>query len=710
MEFKDFAESIQQQLLKMASLKLFRSSVSGQDLWDAYLNNFKDGDNPTFRDPESSQHNDNLDRSFIKRYGNIVALDANFDIVTMFDIMLGEDSIYYGPVTAMNDLLKNNPIGEVFFETLDTLKGLPYEKIKPGQTQYKLGFVSTPKMYTQEEADKFGVVTPGIVYTFYHFNGIIPERYVSDTNSSVEALMAGYRDDKNVFKRGLDEISLGALEIAVDLITQNSILNGQSYLPKLERFISAKREYDKVPAEKMDNWAWNKSYDFPYSKFRNELIGTLCVDISTGVSLEKACLDWNKRADPANYMKATAPITKKQIQEAEQFVAEAGLEDSFNRRYATVEDINIAEILHVNNASQAVKSASLFGSVKPTIPASNTKDQLAHAKEVSIDKFMEELLPHCTSVEAYLENRFKNNLVTLTTSVNKESKPIFKWSNNYSWTYEGNLAGKSMIKSAVKDAGGFVDGVLRFSIIWNEDGKDILDFDAHATEPSKNHIYFGNHNINSGYRPSKIGGRIDVDMINPKGLGVENITWDDKSKMADGVYKFWIHNFNNGSNTGFKAQIEFDGNIYNYEYNGRAMNSIDIATVTLKKGVFTIDHKMKSTDSVVPMWGINSNEFHKVNLMCLSPNYWGDNNIGNKHYFFLLDKCHSDKAMRSFHVENLSSELLLHRKVMEVLGESTKLSPADEQLAGLGFNATVPDELIARICLHGTTRVIKIKF
>jgi len=199
-------------------------------------------------------------------------------------------------------------------------------------------------------------------------------------------------------------------------------------------------------------------------------------------------------------------------------------------------------------------------------------------------------------------------------------------------------------------------------------------------------------------------------MINPKGLGVENITWDDKSKMADGVYKFWIHNFNSGSNTGFKAQIEFDGNVYNYEYNGRAMNSIDIATVTLKKGVFTIDHKMKSTDSVVPMWGINSNEFHKVNLMCLSPNYWGDNNIGNKHYFFLLDKCHSDKAMRSFHVENLSSELLLHRKVMEVLGESTKLSPADEQLAGLGFNATVPDELIARICLHGTTRVIKIKF
>ena len=58
-----------------------------------------------------------------------------------------------------------------------------------------------------------------------------------------------------------------------------------------------------------------------------------------------------------------------------------------------------------------------------------------------------------------------------------ESKPIFKWSNNYSWTFNGNLAGKSQIKEAVKSEGGKIDGVLRFSIIWNEDGKDILDFD-----------------------------------------------------------------------------------------------------------------------------------------------------------------------------------------------------------------------------------------
>jgi hypothetical protein len=28
---------------------------------------------------------------------------------------------------------------------------------------------------------------------------------------------------------------------------------------------------------------------------------------------------------------------------------------------------------------------------------------------------------------------------------------MFKWNNNFSWTFNGNLAGKSQIKQAVKD-------------------------------------------------------------------------------------------------------------------------------------------------------------------------------------------------------------------------------------------------------------------
>ena len=75
----------------------------------------------------------------------------------------------------------------------------------------------------------------------------------------------------------------------------------------------------------------------------------------------------------------------------------------------------------------------------------------------------------------------------------------------------------------------------------------------------------------------------------------------------------------------------------------------------------------------------------------------------------MLDKCKCDTSIRSFHNENLTSDLLQHRKVIEVLGATNMIEPSEKQLSGLGFNATVKDELIVR--LTGThKRVLKIKF
>ena len=77
--------------------------------------------------------------------------------------------------------------------------------------------------------------------------------------------------------------------------------------------------------------------------------------------------------------------------------------------------------------------------------------------------------------------------------------------------------------------------------------------------------------------------------------------------------------------------------------------------------------------------------------------------------FSLLDDCRAPDDIRGFHNENLIPELLDHRKVMEVLANSMKVRTTDGQLSGLGFDATVRDELIVR--LKGThNRVIKIQF
>jgi len=712
MTFQNFNEAIKQQFALMCQHTLFVSSVSGDKLWDLYISNFPEGADPVFRDPNSTQHTCNNDKNFIRRYGNVVAI-INNKVVSMFDT-IPTDSQYFLPAASMSVELRSNPIQNVFVESYDTLNRLlNYESTNKTQSEYKLGFERTNKIYTPAEAAVFGVVEPGQVYTFYHFNVLLPKKFVDFSNKSVEAIQGEHRDAKNVFQRGLNEISLDTLNLVKDLIQQGSLLNGDSYLTKLTKFIEFARMYKDVPINEKDNWCWVASHNLATAKFRNELIGTLCVELTEGKELNAACLAWNKRVDPANYMKATAPISQKQITEAKKFVQENGYEESFDRRFAVLDDINVSEICHQNVGTGAIKQASIFDKVAPSTSTQHKRSQFDGIEEVTIEKFMKDILPSCTSIEAFLENKFSSNLVALHTANNPDSKKAFKWSNNFGWTYNGNLAGKSMIKDAVKDRGGKTEAPIRVSIHFP---KTTDDYDLHCKEPNGREIYYYNRRV---MQPSS--GMLDLDAQGcdgkfPPEKRVENLTYSDLSAMPNGEYRLFVHNYSGSTvRTDFTAEVEILGEITSLFVKASRKGTVELGKLLCRNGQVEFipdlnDCQISESLSVSKkIWNLDTNQFHKVNLVCLSPNFWGENNTGNKHYFFMLDNCKSDIALRSFHTEFLNSDLLEYRKVMEVLGETTKLEPAAKQLCGLGFNSTITDELILK--LSGShKRTIKIKF
>lgn len=679
--------------------KLFRVEITGNEVWDLYLKSFTKENDPIFRDPESSTHNCNHCKNFIRRYGNIVAIDANFNIVTMFNVECEEE--YQDSMNTLTKAITNSKIKEVFFETFSELNSLSYENCTKTANLFRLGIDKNHKRYTKEEAEKFGIVKKDEIRTFHHFHLDLPKTFVDMSGKSVEALMGEFRDNKNVFQRAMEEIPLDTLLLVKDLINQGSLLDGQTHLNKVMTMIDFKYSYDKTSSNQRDNWCWIISYKMSLSKFRNELIGVLCTELAEGKEINDACKAWNYRVDPANYMKAVAPITKKQIEEAKKFVEEEGYEESFDRRFATIDDIKVSEILHSNVGNAKIKAVSVFDSVKST-STRHKRAEFEGIEEVDIEKFMKDILPGCTSVEAFLQNNQEGNMVSLTTANVKESKPIFKWNNNYSWTFNGNLAGKSQIKENVKAVGGKITGILRCSLQWNDkDTIGIIDFDLHCKTPFKE-IYYGEK------KDTKSGGWLDVDMINPTTVGIENITW--QNKLPDGVYKFFVKNFSGHTNhKGFKAEIEFDGNVFTYHCTEVFKGNKEIATITVKNEVMRISHALFESSSSKEIYGLETNQFHKVNLVCLSPNHWDINNVGNKHYFFMLENCKSPISIRSFHSENLIPELANHRKVLEVLGNTTMIEPTDKQLSGLGYNSTVKDEIILR--LSGShKRVVKVLF
>ncbi len=693
-----FNKKINLQFEKMCQTgKLFRVSMTGQEVFDLYLKSFED--DPMFRDPESSTHNCNLCKNFIRRYGNVVSVDANYKIMSMFDIDAEEE--FVPVVKALSKAIKKSQITEVFFETFEELNKLPYEKCTKNNTLFQLGVDRNTKRYTKEEVEKFGVVKANETYTFKHMHLFLPNTFVDKTGKSVESIMGEYRDAKNVFQRAMETISLDTLNLVKDLINQGSLLDGATHLYKIEQIVPLKKQYDELASSERNNWCWVNSYKLPFAKFRNELIGVLCTELAEGKELNDACTSWNKRADPANYMKAKAPITKKQIEDAKTFVEENGYTESFNRRFANIDDIKVSEILHSNVGNGEIKSVSIFDGVKST-STRHKRSEFDGVEDVSIDKFMKDILPSCTAIEVFLKNTHEGNMVSLTTANDKESKPIFKWSNNYSWTFNGNLAGKSQIKENVKAVGGKITGILRSSLQWNdEDTKGIIDFDLHCRTPFTE-IYYSNKVDRSS------GGWLDVDMINPTKIGIENITW--QNELKDGEYNFFVKNFSGHTNhKGFKMEIEFDGNTFNYHCTQSFVNNMMVATIKVKSGKMEITHHLQESATNKEIYGLETNQFHKVNLVCLSPNHWGENNTGNKHYLFMLDGCKSPTSIRSFHNENLLPELAQHRKVLEVLGTTNMIEPTEKQLSGLGFNATVNDELIVK--LSGThKRVVKIRF
>ena len=719
---KQFREKMQQQLNKMvATGKLFRSKVTGDSLWAVYLESFKQGNDPKFRDPASSVHNCNHCKNFVRRYGNIVAFDEDLNMITLFDFV-GEGEFENVP-EELSKVLNDNEIQDVFFETYDSLNALPYESCSKKNTEFKLGIVSNTKRYTKEEAEMYGVVKPNELRKFEHMSLTLPKQFVPITKESVQALTGKYRDAFHVFNRGMEEIPLDTLNLVKDLIKQGSLLDGTAHLGVIEAIIPLKKQYDDVPSSKRVNWCWVNSYNNSLAKFKNSLIGVLCSELAEGMELNKACTNWNKRVDPVNYKKAKAPITERQIKEAKLFVEENGYESSFNRRFATIDDIKASEILHINSGEGTIQKISVFDSVKST-STRHKRSEFDGVEEVSIEKFIKDILPGCTSVEAFLKNNHQRNMVTITTAADDDSKNIFKWNNNYSWTFEGNLTGKSQLAEKVEALGGRIDGVFRFTHSWNEIEPNQSLMDLHVFMPGcqlpDDLFSSGGPNVvgrRVGWNKrsdAQSGGTQDVDYTSKAPTGyipVENITFPDIDRMPDGKYTCMIHNWSHRQSAGKgRAEIAFGDEVYNYIYpNTSKQRWFKIAEVTKKGTQFTIEHFIDEENSSKEIWGLDSNKFHEVNLVCPSPNHWSDNEIGNKHYFFMLKNAKIPTSMRSFHNENLKGDLVKHRKVMEVLANTTMIEPEEKALAGLGFNSTVRDEVILR--LKGThKRVIKVKF
>lgn len=660
-DFGKFARVIEAKFNELAKGTLYIVDVERDTLWEKYMESFPEGTNEIFR--ERREYDCQSCRQFIKNIAGVVGI-VNNQLVSIWDV---EAEGYYNDVTQfMSEFVKSQKI-----------------KTKYMTAEPKFGAVSNIQ-----------VLPDNTTLTFNHFHCVVPSALV---NRDYRTVLSRVESTKQVFNRGLDEITTEALEMTLELIAQGSLYRGDEFKSGVSNFLELKRKYLSLDDKQKDIFVW-LNVDTAGARIRNTAIGTLLQDLSEGKELEEAVKAFERVVAPTNYKRPKALVTQGMINSALKTIDDLGIEDALYRRHAKLEDISVNDVLFADRNAKP-KMQGVAGLLQKEVKV-GTKN-LQKIEEIGIDEFLANVLPSCTSLEILLENKHSANLCNLVAPMNTDAKGIFKWGSNFSWSYNGNIT--DSMKQNVKAAGGNVEGVLRFSIQWNDQQDNGNDLDAHCKQPNGHEIYYGNKN-------GGLSGTLDVDIISPGSrVAVENIIYTDINKMKDGIYKFFVRNFSGTSGRNFTAEIEFNGVVHSYTYEGRTYGDMPVAEVTLKNGEFSIKHLMQSSQLSKEIWGLSTLQFHKVNLVTLSPNFWNEKEIGNKHYMFILDECKNPESVRGFYNEFLDNSLNDHRKVFEVLATKMQCPYEEQQLAGLGFSSTQRNDLTVRV-QGAFTRTLKIKF
>lgn len=663
--FADAFESNFRNTITADNRELYRVNISGEALWELYLTSFPEGTNPIFR--VRTYHDGSMDRSVFRKIGNVVTI-INGQLRSIWDIP-ALPYPYNVVAGKLRDAVHGASIEDFFLAD--------YETVGAKQTIERL--------------------ESGDTIRWNHLFANIPLRFYKP--GQVDALTGRFRTLIDVMKRGLETITPEAIDTILQLIQDDNLYRGTEFKKTTEQFRRLQQQYDGT------NTFLYANYTNQAATFRNTVIGTLAVDLSEGMGVEAAVRAFEAKVAPTNYRRTKSLITPAMVKDAMKTIGELGLESALERRMARASDVSVNNVLWADGAAKEVMKSGVE-SILMSAATERTKPVIGDT--ISVDDFLTKVVPEATGIELLFRSELVGNLMSLTAPVHSNVQQLFRWDNNFGWSYNGDIT--DSIRERVKAAGGNVDAKFRVSLSWfNFD-----DLDLHCVLDNIYHVSYSNK-----------AGILDVDMNAHTGKTrepVENMAFGDYELRGFRTYRFIVHQFaqREMSDYGFEIEVQHNGRISQYSYTPAVNQNEKIHLFDfVRKGDGQGDYELEMINRhpklidgahAIEVWGLATNKYVPVKMLMRSPNHWDGQATGNQHLFFILDGCKNDQPVRGLYNEFLKSELDKHRKVFEILGDKTKCQPADDQLSGLGFSSTIRKTATVRVTTEKATRQYIIQF
>lgn len=361
---------------------LFLTDVNEDRLWEEYLSTFGDS---------RQYYNCNNCRAFITRYAGLVQVkdDGTLSAALWDNLLVPADFID----------LRDRMIQLV---TKARIKGIFYYNGKPWGVSANIS-QRTGYRWTHLHGD------PGLhAYRIAEF--------------ALDGAMAEKREDYILVNTALGQYSKTLVEEALRILDADALTRSEKGRGITRWFLDIIEKIEASPSLRR-NIIWKAVAEAPpgFAHLKNSVVGTLFDDIAAGRSFEEVKRRWSEKLHPLQYQRPSAPVSDNQIAIAEKKVKELGLERSFLRRFARMEDI-LSTIWEPRPVEEKPAEGGVFEVLKKQ---NEVKPMELPETKITWRKFEETILNDALLIEAKLP--YKGSFYGLTTAVDPEAPAILQW-------------------------------------------------------------------------------------------------------------------------------------------------------------------------------------------------------------------------------------------------------------------------------------------